>query len=45
MGGVITRPEVKEARRFPPSLKPEITAKAHAATSGAADSRLKRIAS
>jgi hypothetical protein len=38
----MTRPEVNDARRFPPSLKPEIRPNKHAATSGATASRLNR---
>jgi len=38
--GVITRPEVNDARRFPPSLKPDIRPNKQAATSGANASRL-----
>src|SRR6266550_3561245 len=42
MGGVMTRPEVNDARRFPPSLKPETRPNAQAATSGASAKRVKR---
>ena len=41
----MTRPDVNDARRFPPSLKPEIRPNAQAATSGASARRLKRAAS
>jgi hypothetical protein len=45
MGGVMTRPDVNDARRFPPSLKPETRPNAQAATSGASAKRVKRAAS